>query len=400
MKILVFYQYFGTPRGSWSTRVYEFTRRWVQAGHEVTVITAPYEKSDIRTTQFIERRIVDGIRVIIINFPDSNRSGFLKRAFNALAFSLVSIRFALFEKADRVVCSSGPITIALPGILMKKLRSIPFIFEVRDLWPAGGIEMGLIRSRWQKRIVLWFEKFCYDSADLIAVASTGQQTHILNRFPLLKTIVVPNASDNDVFMQSQLPPDLPDDLKDKSIFLYTGSLGFIHHVGFLLQTCKYLQENLPQHPIVLLLIGEGSERSKLQQYAGEYRLANVRFLGLKPKTEVASWMSVACATVFTTLDNPIQDTCSPNKVFDSFAAGVPVIQTTRGWIKDLVEKENCGINVSPGDFRAMAEAMLHLSRDTEDRKVKSLNAKRLSETDFNRELLASKYLNAISAAGN
>jgi glycosyltransferase involved in cell wall biosynthesis len=400
LKILVFYQYFGTPSGSWSTRVYEFTRRWVQDGHEVTVITAPYEKSDIRSKQLIDRRMIDGIRLVIINFPDSNRNGFLKRAFNALAFSLVSLRFALFENADRVVCSSGPITIAVPGIIMKRFRKTPFIFEVRDLWPAGGIEMGLIRFGWQKKMMLWFEKFCYESADLIVAASTGQQTHILNRFPSLKTIVVPNASDVDLFIQSNPPPDFPDDLKDKFIFLYAGSLGFIHHVEFLLQACRYLQENFTQQSIILLLIGEGSEKSKLEQYAVEHKLANVRFLGLKPKTEIASWMSVACASVFTTLDNPIQDTCSPNKVFDSFAAGVPVIQTTRGWIKDLVEKENCGINVRPGDFRAMAEAMVYLSKNNEARELKSVNAKRLSETDFNRELLSKKYLNAICSAGN
>ena len=151
MKILYFYQYFGTPAGSWSTRVYEQCRRWVAAGHEVTVVTAPYEKSDIGARGFISRRRIEGIEVIIIDSGDSNRKPVLVRAGRAVRFALVSIWFALRCRYDVAVASSGPITIGLPMIVAKKLRRKKTVFEVRDLWPAGGIEMGLIRRRWQQR---------------------------------------------------------------------------------------------------------------------------------------------------------------------------------------------------------------------------------------------------------
>src|SRR5690606_41128706 len=109
MKILIFYQYFGTPKGKWSTRMYEMTRRWVDQGHQVTVVTSPYEKSDIRATNFIERQKIGGIDLIVINSADSNRDGIAKRIFEALMFSLMSCYYALTVKCDIVMASSGPI---------------------------------------------------------------------------------------------------------------------------------------------------------------------------------------------------------------------------------------------------------------------------------------------------
>jgi hypothetical protein len=100
LNILIFYQYFGTPNGSWSTRFYEFARRWVQAGHEVTIVTAPYEKSDIKAKGFISRQTIEGINLIVINTPDSNRVSILKRALNSVLFSITSSYFALSQKTD------------------------------------------------------------------------------------------------------------------------------------------------------------------------------------------------------------------------------------------------------------------------------------------------------------
>src|SRR5690606_20869748 len=144
MKIIYFYQYFGTPKGSWSTRVYELTRRWVAAGHEVTVITAPYDKSDINPDGFISKTKLEGINLIVINSGDSNRFSITKRVLRAVLFSLFSIFYALRLKADVVVASSGPITIGLPLIFAKIFTRKKTVFEVRDLWPSGGIELGLI----------------------------------------------------------------------------------------------------------------------------------------------------------------------------------------------------------------------------------------------------------------
>ena len=171
MKILIFYQYFGTPQGGWSTRFYEFTRRWVKAGHQVTVVTSPYYKSDIKPKGFVSRQMVEGVELIVINSPDSNKDSFSKRAWNAIRFALVSCFYAIKEPHDLVLSSSGPITAAIPGLLSKWFRGKKMVFEVRDLWPSGGIEMGKLRNPWLVRMALAFERKIYSDSDLVVACS-------------------------------------------------------------------------------------------------------------------------------------------------------------------------------------------------------------------------------------
>jgi glycosyltransferase involved in cell wall biosynthesis len=112
-------------------------------------------------------------------------------------------------------------------------------------------------------------------------------------------------------------------------------------VSYIIESAQYLP-NLP-----FVLIGDGAEREMLEEKTKELGLNNVFFLGQMPKKETVAWLSNCELSLFTTLDNEIQDTCSPNKIFDSFAAGKPIIQTTRGWIHELVEESKCGFNADP-----------------------------------------------------
>lgn len=393
MRLIYFYQYFGTPRGSWSTRVYELCRRWVAMGHHITVVTAPYEKSDIRGDGFISKIEIEGIRVIVINAADSNRDPVWRRAVRALQFAFTACWYALTLKYDRIICSSGPITIGIPGILAHWLRGKKMIFEVRDLWPAGGIEMGKIKPGFPSKLALWFEKLCYRNAALIATCSPDQRSHILARYPKLNVIVIPQGCDLELFGTAS-NGQLPDWTKGKTLFTHIGSLGFIHNCGLLVKAAEKLTKwNRPD--IMIVFAGDGAERKLLEEMAVAQNLSNVKFLGLLPKVVLPSWVQASCATLFSTLNNPVQNSSSPNKVFDSFAAGVPVIQTTTGWLAKLVDTEGCGMNVHPDDPEALARAMIQLASDSALRQRMSMNSKRLAETHFNRDILAEKYLDAI-----
>ena len=397
MNILVIYQYFGTPLGSWSTRIYELTRRWVKAGHKVTVITSPYDKSDIKADGFVSRKNIEGINLIVIDSGDSNRLTKGIRAYRALRFSLVSIYYALKEPADVVLSSSGPITVAMPGLLRNKLRKTPFVFEVRDLWPLGGIVMGKIQNPLIKTILLWFEKYTYKKAKAIVTCSIGQMDNIMNRLGFEEKLhVIPNASDNELFGKYiALTKEQLSIIGDKPYLLHLGSLGFIHNCGYLIEVARYIPE------IPMVFVGDGAERKDLEELVKKYELSNVFFLGQMPKKDTVAWMNNCELSLFTTLDNIIQDTSSPNKVFDSFAAGKPVIQTTRGWIYHLIEREHCGFNADPQkpeDFAYKVKEYFKLGVEEKD-KI-SASAKRLSQTQFDREELAKKYLTIISNAGN
>lgn len=393
MKILFFYQYFGTPKGGWSTRVYELTRRWVLEGHEVTVVTAPYDKSDIKPNGFISRQEIAGVNLIVVNSGDSNRLSLPKRAFRALRFALVSVYYALTQPCDIVIASSGPITIGMPMITAKVIRGKKTVFEVRDLWPSGGIELGLIKSGWQKRMALLFEKLCYKKANLIVPCSPGMEASINQRFPTCQTLVIPNACDPDVFDIGAEPPEsMPEGIGRNAILLYAGSLG-------LMDDCRQIIEglgDLKKEPISIVFIGDGAEREVLEEQAKATGNPNIHFLGLMPKTEVARWFSIATASFVTFKDYEVLHTSSPNKMFDSFAAGVPVIQSTKGWIWELMDKERCGLNVDANEPDTFSHAIMTLVNNKALREELSLNAKRVAQTRFNRNELSSRYLSAIT----
>lgn len=399
LNILLFYQYFGTPKGSWSTRIYELTRRWVDEGHEVTVVTTPYDKSDIKADGFISKIDIEGIKLIVVNSGDSNLFPVWKRVLRALTFSLVSIYFALKNNYNILISSSGPITVGLPLIFAKILRKKKTVFEVRDLWPSGGIELGLIKSGWPSKLAYWFEKLCYSKSDQIVTASPGQRDHILKRFPHKEITVIPNASDIELF--GKVSNDkLPDWTNGKKLFTHIGSLGLIHNTTFWLKVAKELIEIDEKNDIILVFIGEGADRQKLEKLKNEYGLVNLVFLGLKPKNQLPVWVQNSCATLFATTANPVQDTSCPNKVFDSFAAGIPIIQTSKGWIADLVKTEKCGMNVPLDDPRQTAIEMLEFSKNSALQQELGSNSKKLAISTFDRKNLAKEYLDVLLKLSN
>jgi len=392
MQILIFYQYFGTPKGKWSTRMYEMTRRWVERGHRVTVITSPYEKSDIRAEKFIERQNIDGIDLIVINSADSNRDSIVKRMIKASVFSLMSCYYALTVKCDIVMASSGPITVGLPALLTKWFRRKPMVFEVRDLWPDGAIELGKLDNGLLRSIAVWFEKLCYKNAALVVPCSKGMEEGVLRKHPQAKTLIIPNASDVELFSKvSDEDKKNPEKYAGKKLFLYAGSLGLMDEVEQVIEGMR-----LVNNPDVLwIVIGEGAERKHLESLVAQYQLTNIEFLGIMPKTEVIKWFSRVEATFVTFRDLPVLHTSSPNKMFDSFAAGVPIIQSTKGWIKELVDRTKCGINVEPDKPQQFAAAIEAIAADRGYRDQLSMNAKHLAEEEFNRDILATRYLEAI-----
>lgn len=390
MKILFFYQYFGTPAGSWSTRVYELTRRWVAAGHKVTVVTAPYEKSDIRGKGFISHQNIEGIHLVVINSADSNRNGLLKRVWHALLFSLVAIKYALTLPCDVVIASSGPITIGLPALAAKWLRGKKMVFEVRDLWPQGAVELGKMKNPVLLKIGFWFEKVCYKNAALVVPCSKGMEDSIINRFPKTKTQIITNASDTHLFSPHGFTPRVWGNNEEK-YFIYTGSLGLMDDASQFIDAFL----SIKREDIKLYVLGDGAERKLLEEKVSKSSNSNIQFLGLLSKTEVIEKLRNAYAAIVTFRNTPVVQTSSPNKMFDAFAAGVPIIQNTNGWIKKLVEENQCGINVPQNDASTFAEKIIYLIENPALRNEMALKAFNLGATKFNRDFLAKNYLEEL-----
>ena len=146
MKILIFYQYFSTPKGSWGTRIYEFAKDWVKEGHEVTVVSSIYTKSDLKAKRLLETQFFDGIQVRVINVRIDNKQSIPKRIYSFIAYAVIASWYAVTLPANIVIASSGPITVGLPGLIAKWIRGRKMVFEARDLWPEGAIELGVIKN--------------------------------------------------------------------------------------------------------------------------------------------------------------------------------------------------------------------------------------------------------------
>ena len=397
MRILYFYQYFTTPKGCWSTRAYEFARRWAEAGDQVTVITSVYDKSDLRPDKFISRHDIDGIDVRVINVRLSNKHAVAWRILTFALYSLIACWYALTLKADVVLTSSGPITVGLPGLVAHYLRRRPLVFEVRDLWPEGSIQMGILHNKIAIALAKFFERRCYKAASKIVALSDGMAEWITEHYGFKHIEVIPNASDNELFGSNGQPFDLPAWAESKSLILYTGTLGLIDDCRQILDMAECLQ-GLGGEEIKVVVIGDGRERHQLEADARMLGLDNIHFLGMLPKTQVASWLHRAACSLLVVRTLPFLETASPNKIFDAFAAGVPVIQTTQGWIKRLLDREQCGITVRPNDPGAMAEGVRLLTRDVELRTRLSRNARRVAREIFDRTILATRMREILREA--
>jgi len=397
-RVLVFYQYYCTPRGSYSTRFYEFSRRWVRAGHEVTIVTSIYDKSDLRPTGFVTRFEIEGARLIALDLRLSNKHGVLRRLWTFLQFSVLSCWYALTLPADVVVASSGPITVGVPGLLARWFRGRPLIFEVRDLWPEGAIQLGMLRSRLGVAVAQWFERVCYRAATTVVALSPGMADGVRAVAPAARVVVIPNAADLDLFRPDLAPPAaIRSEVDGAFVVLYAGTLGRANSSDEIVDLARELRSRAAGD-VRLVILGDGSERAAMERRAREEGLDNLVFLGSRPKQEVAAWHAAASLTLCAFKPFPVLATCSPNKLFDSLAAGRPVLNNTDGWIRELLSRSGSGLTFPAGDVRQAADQILAMRDDPARRAEMGVRARRTAEAEFARDDLARHYTELFPAS--
>jgi glycosyltransferase involved in cell wall biosynthesis len=396
MRLLYFYQYFTIPKGTYSTRIYEYSRRWVRAGDSVTIVTGVYDKSGLTPDAFITKLQIEGVDVRLINIGIANKHGFVKRIATALAYAVLSCWYALTLPADVVISSSGPLSVAIPGLLARYIRRLPFVFEVRDLWLEGSVQLGVLRNPLVIRSAKLFEKFCCHAATEVVALSEGMAEWLKREHGISRVEVIPNGSDNQLF-GVEGGAALPSWVSGKRMVVYAGTLGLIDDCSQILDMAAVL-ERWREDDIEVVIIGSGKERLQLEQRAKDLGLGNVRFLGEIPKVDLVPWLRKAACALFVCKNVPFLDTASPNKLFDAFAAGTPVVQTSQGWIKGVIEREHCGINVAAGDPEALARGVVQVVHDDKLRDTLAVNARRVAKSLFDRDLLASKMHEVVRAA--
>jgi len=393
MKILYFYQYFSTPKGSWCTRVYEFGKEWVEQGHRVTVVTSVYSKSDIKSTKFIDTQYFDGIEVKIINIRIDNKLSFIKRIYGFLIYLLVASYFALTIKCDRVIASSGPITVAIPGLIAKIFRRRKLIFEVRDLWPQGAIELGILKNFKVKKIAYWIEYVTYVKSDLIVVLSPGMINNINERYHLgFKCISIPNTVDISLFSNID---KYNCKMRDYSYAIYTGNIGEVNNSLWLLNAARELKLRSINN-IKILMIGDGQLKDSIKSSIENEKIDSLIMLDLMPKNELIPLIQNALVSLVPLKGTPILDTSSPNKFFESLGAGIFVIQNTNGWMREFLKENEVGSTIDPNDYRALVNELIRLNSLSIQDKLALKNKCVEVAKQFDKKILSTKMINSIA----
>jgi glycosyltransferase involved in cell wall biosynthesis len=394
MKILYFYQYFSTLKGSWGTRVYEFGSDWVKEGHQLTVVTCLYSKSDLKAKKFIEDQFFNGIHVKVINIKLNNKDKTIKRIWTFIIYCLISSWYAIKLKADVVIASSGPITVGIPGLIARYVRNRKLIFEVRDIWPQGAIELGVIKNKLLIYLSYWLEERCYRASSHIITLSPGMKSYIFERFKLTNITSVTNSANFDLFGIKVNNPVLPDFFTTHKVAIYYGNIGLVNNSILLIKAARLLKE-MGINDIIILLIGDGKEKDCLLNEASRQSLDNFKIFPLMSKTELVQLVQNSFISIVPLKGTPILDTSSPNKLFESLASGIPVIQNTKGWISDMLKDNNLGFTVDADDPKELVEKLIYLKDNTNIYNTMCNNCKSYALKNFDKTVLAKRMLNAI-----
>lgn len=398
MHILYIHQHFATPEGSTGTRSYEFARRWVKAGHEVTLITGHYDIGGLQVNKGVyQRQTIEGINVIVVGNRYSNKQSYFRRIISFLTFCILSIYAGIRTKGvDVIYATSTPLTVGIPAMAIKWVKRIPFVFEVRDQWPEIPIKLGIINSRFLIKILLWLEKTIYKSCSHIVALSPGQAEGIKSVLVDKKPItVIPNSCDIDVFRPDIDGCAIRERLRwgDKLVFLHTGAMGKVNGLEFVIDTAERLKDN---NDILFILIGDGNQKTSLESEVEKLGLTNVQILSSVPKRELAEFYAAADVGLVIIGNYPIIEHNSANKFFDSLSAGKPVLINYSGWQRKILEESEAGFGCDLCNPDQFVEKVLYMNSHRHQIKQMGQNARRVAVEKFDRDKLAQQALEIIS----
>lgn len=391
MRILYIHQYFKTPREPGGTRSYWVSQELLKRGYAVTVLTARAGQMAAR-----EENMVDGIRVISFRVPYSQNMGIKQRLSAFTDFMLRATKEGLkHHDVDLVIATSTPLTVGYPALQIKKKLKIPYIFEVRDLWPEVPIQMGGLNNPLLRRAARWFERRIYTNAAHVVALSPGMQDGVVQYIPKEKTSMIPNMAKIDEFWPRDPNNSLIEELglKPNSFkIIHFGSLGRANGADYIIDAAFLMKDKTD---VEFVFLGGGSTEATLMEKCERLGLGNVKFLGKYPMKKTSEIVNFCDVSLVSFMDLPILYTNSPNKLFDSLSAGKPIIVNSAGWTKDMVEEYECGFFTHPSKPEDLVERIMFL-KENPDKKVEMGSKSRwLAENKYDKSILCRQFVDVI-----
>ena len=386
--------------GAPSARVFELSRRWVEKGQEVTVLTGfPHHPTGVIPSQyrqhFFKREKIDGIKVIrTYVYPTANK-GFIKRIANYLSFMFSSLLLGAtnIHEIDVIIATSPQFFVAIAGFIISKMKNRPLVLEIRDLWPESIVQLGQLKNRTIITILEFIEIYLYRKAHSIVVVAESSVPILKNKgIDPSKIRVVKNGVDLELFDPARTNSSLKKSLSldQKFVVSYIGTLGLSHALDKVLQSASILQNNSDIH---FLLIGEGAEKDHLKKLTKSLNLTNVTFLDQINKQLLPDYYGISDIVLVTLRKLPLFQCVIPSKIFEIMAMGKPVLLTVDGEAREMViNQAGAGIFVEPENFQEMALTITDLCKNRSSLTDYGSNGLNFVRTNYDRLTIADNYL--------
>lgn len=390
-----------------ATRTYEHARAWVKLGHDVTVITcAPNFPEGVLfpgyKNKWYQREVMDGINVVRVKSYITANEGFTRRILDYISFGVMGGIAGLFQKRPDVIVSTSPQFFCACGAwVLSVIRWKPWVFELRDIWPASITAVGAMEKKTVIRVLEKLEMFLYSRADRIVAVTNSFKTELNERgIDGDKIDVVINGVDLSKYSPAQSKDSaLADEygLTGKFVVGYIGTHGMAHALDKVLDAAERLQDN---DDVRFLFAGGGAERASLEQLAVERGLSNMVMMPRQPKEMMPAVWSLCDISLISLRDTPLFTKVIPSKIFESMGMGLPmVIAGPRGEATEIIEGTCSGVVVEPENPEALADCIAALYYDRA-RLAELARASGASAETYDRARQAELMLESLKSAAS
>jgi colanic acid biosynthesis glycosyl transferase WcaI len=408
MKILYVSQYFPPEMGAPAARAAELSRHWAAAGHEISVLTGfpnhptgiiPPEYCD-KFRRFVAHEKTDGVHVVrtwLLPFPNRNA---YKRMLNYGSFCASAACTGLFlSRPDVVIATSPQLLVALSGWWLARWKRVPFVFEVRDLWPESLAAVGMGNSDSPLHRALGkIAGFLYCHSDRIVVVTPAFEDYLVEhwRVPRGKISVVENGVETELFTPEHPAEEPATGLRrelgaeGKFVVSYIGTMGMAHGLETIIAAAAQLRDPNPE--IVFLLLGEGADKDRIVALARDRGLNNLRFVDQQPREKIPAYIRASDVCLVLLKKTDLFKTVLPTKMLEFMSCARPVILGVDGQARTILEEAIGGIVIEPENSDALVNAIRSLAANLERARELGQNGRQHMIRKFSRRYTAEKYI--------
>lgn len=403
MRIVIICHYFPPEIGAPSARIYEMAKHWVELRNEVHVVTCfPNHPTGIIPDEYKGMRymyeMMSGIHVHRNYVYATPNKGFVKKTLGHISFMFSSVLISMrkIKKSDVIITSSPTFFSMFSGYWYSLRKKAPFVLEIRDLWPAAMIELGVMKEGAITNILERLELFLYRKCKRLIMVTEAFKDNVVRRgIDREKVHVITNGVDQELFYPRKKNKLLIDkyDLNNKFVISYVGAHGISQNLSTILKVAKNLKE---EKDIQFLFIGEGAEKDKLKEIAVDQDITNVKFINSQPKEIIPEFYSTSDICLIPLKNIELFKTFIPSKMFEIMACGIPIVASLEGEAEGILNDSKAALVVKPDNPEEIKQAILKLKDDAALYNQFKENGPVFVEQNYSRKKLAEKYLQILS----